>query len=106
MLDAVEVFTKWRMVPVLTRRYVHDGCGGFVFFDLSGGFCAFCWAENLEAPDYAAVTVTACRAGRSGPGVRVRAGTPGPGLSWRGQCHLMARPILPANRSSKTLRCT
>ncbi len=46
------------LAPVLTRRYVHDGCGGFVFFDLSGGFCAFCWAEKLEVPDYAAVTVT------------------------------------------------
>ena len=30
---------------------VHIGCGGVVLWDLSGGYCTRCHAENLEPDD-------------------------------------------------------
>jgi hypothetical protein len=30
---------------------VHIGCGGAVLWDLSGGYCTKCHAENLEPDD-------------------------------------------------------
>jgi hypothetical protein len=30
---------------------VHIGCGGAVLWDLSGGYCTRCHAENLEPDD-------------------------------------------------------
>ena len=32
-------------------RWQHRECGGLVVFDLSGGFCTRCHAENLEDED-------------------------------------------------------
>ena len=31
--------------------WVHKTCDGLVFFDLSGGFCQRCHAENLDPTD-------------------------------------------------------
>lgn len=36
-------------IPAANRR--HRECGSVVMFDLSGGFCTGCHAENLEPGD-------------------------------------------------------
>ncbi len=33
------------------RRWLHRGCDGRVFWDMSGGFCERCEAENLDEAD-------------------------------------------------------
>jgi hypothetical protein len=45
---------------------VHAGCGGTVVFDLSGGWCALCWAENLEADETEPVPWPAAERDRPG----------------------------------------
>ena len=44
---------------------VHIGCGGAVLWDLSGGYCTRCHAENLE-PDDAERGSSAVRDGNEG----------------------------------------
>lgn len=39
--------------PEPKRPWLHTGCGGRVYFDHSGGYCAGCEAENLDESDYA-----------------------------------------------------
>lgn len=43
------------MTGGVETRYLHNGCGGVVVFDMSGGFCTGCHAEGLDEDDYGAV---------------------------------------------------
>lgn len=38
--------------PGERRVFTHDGCGGWVLFDLAGGYCIACGAEPLRATEY------------------------------------------------------
>lgn len=39
--------------PEPKRPWLHVGCGGRVYFDHGGGYCAGCEAEGLDEGDYA-----------------------------------------------------
>lgn len=38
--------------PGERRIFTHNGCGGWVLFDLAGGYCIACGAEPLRATEY------------------------------------------------------
>ena len=38
--------------PGERRVFTHDGCGGYVLFDLAGGQCLSCGARPLRAAEY------------------------------------------------------
>ena len=38
--------------PGERRVFTHNGCGGWVLFDLAGGYCIACGAEPLRAAEY------------------------------------------------------
>jgi hypothetical protein len=38
--------------PSERRVFTHDGCGGWVLFDLQGGYCIACGARPLRAAEY------------------------------------------------------
>ena len=38
--------------PRERRVFTHDGCGGWVLFDLAGGQCLSCGARPLRAAEY------------------------------------------------------
>jgi hypothetical protein len=39
--------------PAVPRVFVHSGCGGWVLFDVRGGWCLSCSARPVPAGDYA-----------------------------------------------------
>lgn len=38
--------------PSARRVFTHDGCGGWVLFDLQGGWCLHCDAGPLHVGEY------------------------------------------------------
>lgn len=38
--------------PSERRVFTHNGCGGWVLFDLQGGYCLACDAAPLRATEY------------------------------------------------------
>lgn len=38
--------------PSERRVFTHDGCGGWVLFDLQGGYCLACDARRLRSAHY------------------------------------------------------
>jgi hypothetical protein len=39
--------------PSVPRVFVHLGCGGYVLWDLRGGYCLHCEAGPLKPAEYA-----------------------------------------------------
>ena len=38
--------------PAARRLWTHNGCGGYVLWNLQGGFCLHCHAAPLHAGEY------------------------------------------------------
>lgn len=47
-----ETITEALVQPAARRIWVHVGCGGWVLFDLQGGYCLTCGATRLRSGQY------------------------------------------------------